>query len=330
MNLFIDTNIFLQFFEYTNEDLEELRKLLVFIRNNTLRLFCPRNLIDEFKRNREGQISKSLKQLEKIDLKFCFPHFCKNYPSFGNLKKLQKSFVKEHNVLVGALKKDISEKTLAADILIIDLLNTCIKLEFTEELYQKAKQRMELGNPPGKKSSIGDRVNWETLLNSDEILNDLYVISDDGDFFSKLNKSKPKEFLKDEWMDKKDGNLIVYTNLSSYFKDHFPDIKLASQIEIEDVINSLASSTNFSDTHYHIGRLNKYSDFSLSQAKNLFQIFFGNNQVRYILSDEDVLFFYENLFEKYRGALTEKELLEFEMQNKKAREIYESNNANDA
>lgn len=61
--------------------------------------------------------------------------------------------------------------------------------------------RVEIGNPPGKKGSTGDVINWEWLLTKklDFRENELVVVGADGDFESELHKGKPKEFLLREW-----------------------------------------------------------------------------------------------------------------------------------
>ena len=58
----------------------------------------------------------------------------------------------------------------------------------------KATDRTEIGNPPGKKGSLGDAIIWESLLGHapDE---PLHFVSDDIDYKSKLNKLKMKDFL---------------------------------------------------------------------------------------------------------------------------------------
>ncbi len=55
-NLFIDTNTFLSFYHLTNEDLEELKKLVVLIDSSEIRLFVPQQVKNEFVRNRGNKI----------------------------------------------------------------------------------------------------------------------------------------------------------------------------------------------------------------------------------------------------------------------------------
>ena len=52
-----------------------------------------------------------------------------------------------------------------------------------------------MGNPPGKRNSLGDAILWEFLLANAPDKEDIYMISGDGDFDSKLDRDKLIEFL---------------------------------------------------------------------------------------------------------------------------------------
>jgi hypothetical protein len=73
INLFIDTNVLLSFYHLTNDDLEELSKLAVLLRNRQVQLFLPEQVADEFRRNRENKIADSLKRLRDQKLNLQFP-----------------------------------------------------------------------------------------------------------------------------------------------------------------------------------------------------------------------------------------------------------------
>jgi predicted nucleic acid-binding protein len=53
VHLFIDTNIFLSFYAYASDDVEELRKLTKLISTDQLKLYLTEQVRDEFYRNRE-------------------------------------------------------------------------------------------------------------------------------------------------------------------------------------------------------------------------------------------------------------------------------------
>lgn len=48
MNIFIDTNVYLKFFHYSNDELEELRKLIVLIEQGEINLIIPRQVYNEY------------------------------------------------------------------------------------------------------------------------------------------------------------------------------------------------------------------------------------------------------------------------------------------
>jgi len=61
--LFIDTNILLSFYHLTNEDIEELKKLIVLIDNDKITLFLTDHVQNEFYRNRGSKIADAMKRL---------------------------------------------------------------------------------------------------------------------------------------------------------------------------------------------------------------------------------------------------------------------------
>lgn len=93
------------------------------------------------------------------------------------------------------------------------LFASAIKLNYNDSDVEKARLRSELGNPPGKKGSIGDAINWELLLENIPQKTDLYFVSEDGDFASKIDASNFSDFLNDEWIYKKNQNYIFINHL---------------------------------------------------------------------------------------------------------------------
>jgi predicted nucleic acid-binding protein len=76
MNLFLDTNIWLSFYHFSSDDLEELHKLAVLMDQGCLTLYMPRQVIDEFTRNRDVKIADAIKQLQSQKLGDQFPQMC--------------------------------------------------------------------------------------------------------------------------------------------------------------------------------------------------------------------------------------------------------------
>ena len=82
MKIFIDTNVYLKFYHYSNDELEELRKLIVLIEQEEITLYVPRQVYNEFTRNREVKIADALKTFKEDKLNNSFPIFLKEYPEY--------------------------------------------------------------------------------------------------------------------------------------------------------------------------------------------------------------------------------------------------------
>ncbi|WP_298037234.1 PIN domain-containing protein [uncultured Desulfuromonas sp.] len=297
MNLFIDTNIFLAFYHLTSDDLEELRKLGVLLRKSKLSLFIPGQVIDEFKRNRDNKIADALKRLKEQKLNLQFPQICKDYDEYKTLRECQKNYEKSHSELLKKLSQDIFENSLKADGIINDLFKSGTVIETTKEILDSSNIRYAIGNPPGKDGSLGDAINWESLLASISQKEDLYFITDDGDYCSSLDGNMFNSYLSEEWNTKKCSDLIYYKKLSNFFKDQFPDIKLASELEKELLIKDLASSYSFAQTHTVVSKLNKHADFTNSQTNDMVAAAVTNSQIWWILKDDDVCEFYSKIID---------------------------------
>lgn len=288
MNLFLDTNILLSFFHYAGDDLEELKKLVVLLEQGKVRLYVPSQVLAEFRRNRESKIADALKKLKEQRLNLQFPQICKDYEEYTALRILQKEYETRHAALLKQLGEDIEGHKLKADDIISQLFKLAVKIDCDDPLIQKARTRYDLGNPPGKDGSLGDALNWEALLKAVHDKADLHFISDDKDFCSALNEDAFNGFLYEEWCETKDSKLMFYKRLSAFFKEHFPDIKLATELEKDILIADLAASGTFARTHSVITKLSKYTDFTAAQVNAIVDAALSNSQVRMIISDKDV------------------------------------------
>jgi predicted nucleic acid-binding protein len=310
MNIYIDTNILLSFFHLTSDDLEELGKLVVLLKQKKVRLLLPQQTSDEFHRNRENKIADAIKRFRDQKLNLQFPAMCKDYKSYAELRKLQKEYEKLHSELLSQMLKDIDACKLKADALIAQLFALATPIANSPELVERARLRMEVGNPPGKDGSFGDAINWEALMEIVKAKEDLYFISDDKDYCSPLNEDRFNEFLVREWEEAKKSKLRFYKRLSAFFKDTFPDIKLAQELEKDLLIQALASSGTFASTHNVVAKLAEYGDFTASQANDIVNAALSNNQVLWIIGDNDVRDFLSRVVNQHADNLDPEKLAE--------------------
>ena len=64
MYLFIDTNVYLSFYHYSKDDLDELHKLSALVERNEIQLLLPQQVIDEFWRNHESKLHDAISKFE--------------------------------------------------------------------------------------------------------------------------------------------------------------------------------------------------------------------------------------------------------------------------
>jgi hypothetical protein len=297
MNLFIDTNIFLDFYHLSGADIEELHKLTALLENGGLKLFITTQLCDEFNRNRDNKIKDAMNAFNKPKLTISFPAFCKSYPEYTELQSMLKEASAKQTQLFNKAMDDVNAVKLKADTVIAELFSSAKLIATNDIIYTKALKRFRMGNPPGKKGgTIGDEVNWEALLEEVPNGEDLYFVSSDSDYAAAIDPDKFNPFLDKEWTSKKGAgsSIIFYKFIQDFFKATHPEIKLASDVKKNALIEALAKSGTFATTHLVMEKLSQVVDFSPIQVEQLIQIAQTNKQVRWIMGDTDVLSFYMN------------------------------------
>ena len=311
-HLFIDTNIYLTFYQFSSDALEELKKLLVAVNNKRIKLYITKQVINEFRRRREATIANALKIFSSQKLPDQFPQICKAYAEYDTLRGLLESFSNVRTQLLDVLKRDIDSNKCGADIVTNGLFDKANLLELDDDVIEAAKNRVSLGNPPGSNNYYGDSINWELLLKhfpDDEELH--FITEDTKDYSSKIEKGRLSEFLSIEWQEKGKSTLHYYTKLSDFLHNEFPNIDLASELEKELAINSFADSPSFSSTKSAIRKLAKITDFSDSAIIEIIEAATTNNQIYWIHNDSIVKNFLLGIIKGREDALDSKLLEEF-------------------
>lgn len=292
-NLFLDANILLDFYRYGADDLTEIEKLVALIDDGEVILFSNSHLKNETQRMRERVLSDSFSELKAIKHRIKAPNYTKKLPELAVLQEALKDANAAHANLVDAVSKKINKKSLGADILIQKMFEKCKELQVTDKVVDAARLRQDLGNPPGKRGSIGDGIHWETLL-QESCLKQLDIVSRDGDFESELDVGSIKSFLSEEWATQKAGysRVVLFRSLSGYFKSRYPKIKLSDETQKNELIEELRNSPNFASTHSIIAQLDPFEYFTTGQVHRLIEILCDNPQIGRIGTDADVKTFY--------------------------------------
>ena len=303
LHVFIDTNVYLTFFSFTEEDLEELRKLLVAINNRELKLWTTAQVSDELRRNREAKVAESLAALRKLKPVQAIPQMARNLPEFNDFVAAKREFERHLNALNEQLAQQFHDGSLAADAVLGELLTAAKNIEVDDATVAAAQRRTAIGNPPGKKGSLGDAINWECLLAAFPDSRDLHLVTGDSDFVSRMSSDHVSTYLAEEWRDEKHSEIHLHRRISSFLKDRFPNIAVASELEKELRIRQLVESPSFAETHRAVSALASYTDYSEQQAKELLEAAVMNSQIASIARDPDVHEFFTELDERYGHLL---------------------------
>jgi predicted nucleic acid-binding protein len=295
MQLFIDTNILLSFYALNQEDLAELNKLIEAIEKQQITLLLTDQIIDEFYRNREQRIDGAIKSLRTQTFNPQFPQLCEDYPEIDVLRESLKHYEQAHASLIAKILVDIKTKTLKADRIIQSLFSFGNQLTNSPAILDRARFRMGIGNPPGKNNSLGDAINWECLLAETLDGEDLYFITGDKDYCSALNDDEFSDFLLTEWHHKKQTKIHFYKRLSSFCKEQFPSITLASARDKEFLIRDFVNSQSISATQIAIEKLSYYSEFTAAQVNTIVTAAISNRQVVWSIEDDRVKSFLQSV-----------------------------------
>jgi predicted nucleic acid-binding protein len=295
MQLFIDTNILLSFYSLNQDDLAELHKIIEAIEKQQITLLLTDQIINEFYRNREQRIDGAIKSFRAQTFNPQFPQLCEDYPEINILREALKHHEQTHAALVAKILVDIQAKTLKADLIIQALFSLGTQLTPDLQTIEQARLRMSVGNPPGKNNSLGDAINWESLLTQTPTGEDLYFITGDKDYCSALNDDEFSDFLLTEWDRRKHTKIHFYKRLSSFCKEQFPEITLASARDKDFLIRDLVNSHSIANTQAAIAKLSYYSEFTAAQVNTIVGAAISNRQVGWSIEDDQVKSFLQSI-----------------------------------
>jgi predicted nucleic acid-binding protein len=304
MHVFIDTNILLNFFHYSNDELDALNDVFASHDHGSATVHLTEQVRDEFKRNREAKIKDALKKFTETRFAPQFPSFMKGYEEYGDIRKLSGELKELQKSILEKIAEDVSNHNLVADRLIGEIFETSEIVPVTKKLYEKASMRIALGNPPGKNRSLGDSINWIILMESVPNDEDIHIISEDGDFYSALNEQYAHPFLEEEWKRIKKGSLYCYRTLSAFIEEHFDGVAFSFDKNKEALIDELWKAGSFAATHALIGKLENYSYYSAKEVSRILDAAMENDQFGWIVSDYDVSDFLNRVAVPYLSSIS--------------------------
>ncbi len=220
MKLFIDTNIYLDYFRTSSESLASLKALKKLLLGRRITLLVPSQTKDEYFRNKDREIEKTRNEL--IEQKGS-RGFNKQIPAVKGWKEARdvekkiKDVRKAYEKLLEKYDDKTSKEKMAVDFLIKGIFKLGKELIDNEDILKRAYFRHMKGNPPRKNDhSFGDAIVWELLL-ADEQKDNLSIITRDTDFICANKKRDTLDlFLVKEWKEKTRKEINFYISLGAF------------------------------------------------------------------------------------------------------------------
>lgn len=191
MKIFLDSNIFIDFYQSTNDSIKALEDL----KQHKKHFVLTTQSRDEFERNRDNILKQTLHRFqESTKIK---PYTTSLIQSRSEFKKLSEK-KKEFEIIADSISSHL-RKIINLEIedhikqAFDDIYNDCKVLPVDLNIIEAAHRRSLCGNPPksDKKKTIGDEIHWEALLKEKAF--DLVIVARDNTFIGH------KRFLKEEF-----------------------------------------------------------------------------------------------------------------------------------
>ena len=272
--------------------------------DNEVILYLPQLTFEEYFRNRDKIVIEQLQEIKKLSLKVGIPIFIREMGKSKEFQDRLKQALDARNSLLQEVEAQASARTFRADELIKQIFDKAKVINTTSSLVERARDRLDLGNPPGKINSIGDRLNWESLLSEVPTGNDLHLLTRDSDYFALFAVPAPNMFLVNEWRTLKQGEIYLYRGIKGFaskvdqsivFEIEDPPIEEQDPIRTA-AIDDLACCGSFSMAHSAVANLMPYIKiFTTSELERLMQIACDNSQVGGIIGDNDLNIFYTKI-----------------------------------
>ena len=259
--LFIDTNIYLDFYRIRNDVKGSFLEHIEAIKD---RLIVTDQVEMEFKKNRQSAIIEGMSELKKPQ-KIQVPGILQNEEAAAELQTNQSRI--EDNVKI--LKSHLNEifgNPFSNDKVYQVLQNLFNKRQDIDlyrghserySLQELAEKRFMLGYPPRKKkdTSMGDSINWEWLVYiAEKKKASIWIVSRDGDYgASHNNKGYLNDWLGEEFKARSNTHqeIVLCPTLSVALKEFNIPVTVEEEAEEQRIIEekeTAASSFTVTDS----------------------------------------------------------------------------------
>jgi rRNA-processing protein FCF1 len=224
IHVFIDTNVFLNFYSFPDDSSTALDELLEHMGPDKINVHLPKQVEDEFERNRESKLQAAVGDFRNAKMPTAIPNHMRGAETAKQYDEALKNAEHAKKSLIANVIGLSFQRELEVDTQIEKVFSASTRHDDCDAALASAIARMHKGNPPGKPGNVGDRYNWEILLAKvpDQ---DLFIVTKDGDFTSplgSLDKSmRPMSFLAREWAAKSNGRSVYIHSSIRSIVDHF-------------------------------------------------------------------------------------------------------------
>ena len=264
--IFIDTNIFLDFYRIRKSDAS--LKYLEKIEKHVDLIITTSQVEMEFKKNRQRVILDSLKGVNKINnINIAVPAILLDSKAVEDIEKSKKEVAEKQEELKERMEKILKEPHLNDPVYksLDTLFSNPSPLNLNREnekrftIREFAEKRFLLSYPPRKSSdnSIGDAINWEWIVKcAEEKDKDIIIVTRDSDFGC-MYKSKMflNDWLKQEFKERTNENRDIVLTNKLFQAFQWVDIPVT-----EDMISEEENVINFSKHYYNTLQFTQLED----------------------------------------------------------------------
>lgn len=273
--IFIDTNIFLDFYRIRRTDVS-MKYLEEIVKHKDI-IITSSQVEMEYKKNRQSAILESITEVtKKNNINLSVPAILTDAQALKMMKKSKteidnqqkKLKLQIERILKNPNQNDPVYKSLQKIFTNKSQINLNRENKIRFSIRNLAKKRFLLGYPPRKKddNSIGDSINWEWILKCAENTGKhIIIVTRDTDFGAITeNESYLNDWLKQEFKQRisQKRKLILTDKLSKAFqlveipvskemieeeKNIINDSFILSQERLKEALKKISETINFSD-----------------------------------------------------------------------------------
>ena len=243
--IFIDTNIYLDFYRYRKSDIS-LKYLELFEKHKD-KIITTSQVEMEFKKNRQVALLETIGKLKGIDSSdVTLPTILLQTKAADMVNEKKKAISKHQQVLKSRIEKILKnpkfndqvykslEKIFSNDSNIN--LNRDNELRFN--IRDLAKKRFELGYPPrkDKDTSYGDAINWEWIIYcAKNFSKDIIIVSRDSDYgVNYSNEHILNDWLTQEFRQRVSSRKKVILTDKLHTAFNYLSISVTKEMKIEE------------------------------------------------------------------------------------------------